>query len=61
MNIIKTFQLKWWQGSIFKIATLTAGIAIGAYWHDFFADYLGAFIAAAIIAGAYITVIWWRQ
>jgi hypothetical protein len=36
MNILKTFTLKWWQTGLFKFGMLALGIAIGAYWRDFF-------------------------
>ncbi len=48
-----TFTCKWWQMSIFKLALLATGAAIGAYWHDFFGAHLTALIVVAIIAIAY--------
>jgi hypothetical protein len=45
MNISKTFTLKWWQGGLFKWGMLALGIAIGAYWHEYFISYLCNLIA----------------
>jgi len=63
MRIFKTytFTCKWWQMSIFKLALLTFGVAIGAYWHDFFGANLTALIVIAIIAGAYSVYAFLRQ
>ncbi len=61
MNLFKTFTLRWWQASLFKISMLAAGIAIGAYWSSFFLSFLGALIVVAVVAGTYVTIIWWRQ
>ena len=40
MNLFKTFTLTWWQTSFFKVGMGAAGIAVGAYWHEFFGNYL---------------------
>lgn len=61
MNIFKSFTLKWWQGSLLKIAMIAGGVAIGAYWSNFFAPYLIQLIVVALVAGAYISYVWWRQ
>jgi hypothetical protein len=61
MNIFKTFTLKWWQTSLFKLGMLALGIAIGAYWHSFFGDYLPVLIIVAAVSLAYVTYVWWKQ
>jgi hypothetical protein len=61
MNIFKTFMLKWWQTGLFKLGMLALGIAIGAYWHDFFGGYLLILIAVAAVSLAYVTYLWWKQ
>ena len=61
MNLFKTFTLKWWQGAVFKWGVLTAGIAIGTYWYEFFARYIVLLIMIAAIALAYVTYVWWKQ
>ena len=61
MNPFKTFTLKWWQGGLFKWGMLALGIAIGAYWHDFFSGYLPILIIVAVVCLAYVTFVWWKQ
>ena len=40
---------------------LALGIAIGTYWHDFFAGYLLILIVVAAVSLAYVTYVWWKQ
>ena len=61
MNLFKTFTVKWWQGVLFKWGMLALGIAIGAYWHDFFSAYLPILIIVAVVSLAYLTFVWWKQ
>jgi hypothetical protein len=61
MNIFKTFTLKWWQTGIFKLGMLALGIAIGAYWHPFFADYLLILTIVAAVSLALVAYVWWKQ
>jgi hypothetical protein len=61
MNIFKTFTLRWWQAGVFKVGMLALGIAVGAYWYDFFGGYLPGLIAVAAASLAYITYAWWKQ
>ena len=61
LNLFKTFTLKWWQGVFFKWGMLALGIAIGAYWHDFFGGYLPILIIVAVVSLAYVTYVWWKQ
>ena len=61
MNLFKTFTLKWWQGGLFKWGMLGLGIAIGAYWHDFFGDYLPILVVMAAVTLGYVTFVWWKQ
>jgi hypothetical protein len=60
-NLFKSFTLKWWQASLFKLAMLAAGVAIGTYWYDFFHDYLPVLILVAVVVGSYVTYVWWKQ
>ena len=50
----KSYTFTWWQIGIFKLALLSIGIAIGAYWYEFFKTYLVPLIIIAVVAGAYI-------
>ncbi len=61
MNLFKTFTLKWWQTSLFKLGTLALGIAIGAYWHYFFGGYLLILLIVAAVSLAPVTYVWWKQ
>jgi hypothetical protein len=61
MNLFKTFTLKWYQTSLFKLGMLALGIAIGAYWHVFFGGYVSILIVVAAVSLAYVTYIWWKQ
>ena len=61
MNPFKTFTLKWWQTSLFKLGMLALGIAIGAYWHYFFGGYLLILLIVAAVSLASVTYVWWKQ
>lgn len=61
MNIFKTYTFTWWQAGIFKVSVGALGIAVGAYWSDFFVLHLGLLVAIALIAGTYIGYISLRQ
>jgi len=61
MNLFKTLTLKWWQISIFRFGMLTLGIAIGAYWHDFFGGYFLFLIIVSALSLAYVAYVWWKQ
>jgi hypothetical protein len=60
-NLFKSFTLTWWQASLFKVAMLAAGVAIGAYWPDFFHAYVPVLILVAAVAASYVTYVWWKQ
>jgi fatty acid desaturase len=61
MTLFKSFTLKWWQGALFKWGMLALGIAIGAYWHDFFDSYLPILLIVAAACLTYVTFVWWKQ
>lgn len=61
MNIFKTFTLKWWQTSLFKLGMLALGVAIGTYWHVVFGGYLLILIVVAALSLAYVSYVWWKQ
>ena len=46
---------------MFKWGLLALGIAVGAYWHDFFGSYLALLLILATLCLAYITYVWWKQ
>jgi hypothetical protein len=61
MNLFKPFTLKWWQGSLFKISMITGGVAIGAYWYQFFMPLIVPFVVIAVLTGIYVSCVWWKQ
>ena len=61
MNQFKSFTLSWWQGGLFKWGMLALGIAVGAYWHAFFGNFLPLLLVIAVGALAYVTAVWWKQ
>jgi len=61
LNIFKTFTLKWWQTGLFKLGMLALGIAIGAYWHVFFGNYLSILTIMAAVSLAFVSYVWWKQ
>ncbi len=61
MQLFQSYTFTWWQIGIFKLALLSIGVAIGAYWNEFFISYLIALIVIAVITSAYITYISLKQ
>lgn len=61
MKIFKSFTMKWWEGSLFKISMIAGGIAIGAYWYQIFVPFLVWFVVIAVLAGLYVSYAWWKQ
>jgi hypothetical protein len=61
MNLFKSFTMKWWQGALFKWGMFALGIAVGTYWHDFFASYIPVLLILSALSLGYITCVWWRQ
>jgi hypothetical protein len=61
MNLFKTFTMKWWQAGIFKAGIWALGIAVGAYWHNFFGGILPPLIAFGAACAIYTVAIWLKQ
>ena len=61
MNPFKSYMLTWWQIGIFKLALLAIGVAIGAWWNEFFGFYLLPLIVVAVVASAYIMIVSLKQ
>ena len=53
MTIFKSYTYSWQNIGIFKLALLSIGVAIGTYWHEFFAANLMVVVAIAIVATLY--------
>ena len=61
VNIFKTITIKWWQAGIFKLGMWAIGIAVGAYFHSFFAGLYPALLAIAVLCLGYTTWVWAKQ
>lgn len=61
MNLFKNYTFTWWQIGIFKLALLAIGVAIGAYWHEFWNGYLPTLIVIAVVASAYTMYVSFKQ
>jgi len=60
-NIFKSFTLKWWQGSLFKLSMISLGIILGVYWQVFFLQWIILVAIVFIISALYLTLVWWKQ
>lgn len=61
MKILKSYTYPWWQIGIFKLALLSIGAAIGAYWSGFFMANLTAVIVIAVICSLYTLYVSLKQ
>jgi hypothetical protein len=61
MGILKSFTLKWWETSLFKICSISLGIIIGATWPEIFLQWRSALLLVVVLPGLYLTWIWWKQ
>jgi hypothetical protein len=61
MKLTKTYSIKWWQGSIFKITMLALGVAVGAYWSDIFLVYFEELILIAAAGTLYLLLIVYKS
>lgn len=61
MNLFKSFTLKWWQASLFKLSMLSLGIALGTTWPQFFAAWLALIWLVFLPTAIYVTYVWWKQ
>jgi hypothetical protein len=61
MNLFKSITMKWWQAGIFKLGMWAIGIAVGAYWHNFFGGFIPELVVIAAICLGYVTYLWLQQ
>jgi hypothetical protein len=61
MNIFKSFTLKWWQVVLFKLSLISFGIILGVYFQAFFLQWIVFVTILFVLAGLYITTVWWKQ
>jgi len=57
MSIFKDYMFSWWQVGIFKLALLSFGVAIGAYWHEVFSTHFTLLLVMGIALGIYLTFV----
>jgi len=60
-NIFKSYAYTWRQITIFKWTMILWGIIIGAYWYEFFSEYLIILLVVAVIASFYISYISFKK
>ncbi|MFZ0711515.1 MAG: hypothetical protein WAM53_15870 [Terrimicrobiaceae bacterium] len=60
-NFLKSYTLTWWQGGLFKLSTLSFGLALAATWPRLFAPWRPVLWVISALSGGYITWVWWRQ
>lgn len=61
MKIFISRTFTWWQVGILKLALLSLGAAIGAFWSDFFGANIGILLAIAIVLSVYLIYISFRN
>ena len=61
MNIFTNSTFTWWQIGLFKLSTVTFGIAIGAYWQDAFLPYVMPLLVVAVVSGLYVGYVYFKQ
>jgi hypothetical protein len=59
--LLHGMTLKLHELGIFKLGMLALGIAVGAYWHDFFGRGLAAILVVAAACLAYIAYVYFRK
>lgn len=57
MNIFKNYTYSWWQIGILKLSLLAFGVAIGAYWQEFFSQYISALATIGVVSGIYMIAV----
>ncbi|MBP6948995.1 MAG: hypothetical protein KBB50_02905 [Candidatus Pacebacteria bacterium] len=61
MNIFKNTTFSWWQLSIFKTGMFLLGISVGAFWSEFFKQYVSLIAFIGTVLTLYITYIWAKR
>lgn len=57
MKIFKKYTYNWWQIGLFKLALLSFGIAIGAFWYEVFSQYIITLIAVGVVLSFYFVFV----
>jgi len=61
MSLFGQKNFTWLQATIFKISVLAFGIVVGAYWHNFFSQYLVSLLVITVVAGVYTAYHWLKN
>lgn len=61
MNIFSNSTFTWWQVSAFKLSSISFGVVVGAYWHEFFGQYLLPILIISLVSGIYISWAYFKQ
>ena len=61
MNIFKKYTYNWWQIGLLKLALFSFGIAIGAYWHEVFFQYITILVSIGVVLAVYIGFVSLKQ
>lgn len=61
MNLFSNSTFTWWQIGLFKLSTVTFGVAVGAYWPDLFAEYITTLLVVAVVSGVYVAYVYFKQ
>ncbi len=58
MKLLKNYNFKWWEVGMLKVTLLAVGVVIGAWWSDFFINYLEMLILLAAAGMVYFLIFW---
>ncbi len=61
MNIFKKHTFTVCQVGALKLSAAAFGIAIGAYWHDFFSFYISSLILLGLLCAVYVLSVYMKQ
>lgn len=61
MNIFKSYTYTWWQIGILKLALLTIGTILGAYFADWVLENISSVAMVAVVASVYVVLISFKQ
>lgn len=61
MKLLKNYTFTWWQMALFKICLLALGIAVGAYWSEYFVVYAKVLVICSVLIGVYLAMAAFRS
>lgn len=60
-HLFTSYRFTWWQVAIFKVSTISVGLVLGAFFHEYVQPYLLPLIILAIATGVYTCYVAVRQ